>query len=169
MERRRLTMTEVVGENVRRIRLSRRLSQEQLRVGLAERGIEWSRPTVAQMELGKRPLSVDELLVVALTLGVAPHLLLYPPPRTNVGISDKHALPNWVIAGWLFDPDDHGLSEAREVERRFAYDASDMAEELPPEDLRDMFRRMQRDRASAAESAAAQIDTKRSKTPAARS
>jgi transcriptional regulator with XRE-family HTH domain len=166
MERRRLTMTEVVGGNVRRIRLIKNWSQEQLRIGLRDWGVKWSRPTVAQMELGNRPLSVDELLALALTLGVAPHLLLYPPSRSRVGLSDDVAVANGLIGSWLDDPDDHPLSTSREFERRFLYEALDMADQMPIEDIRRQAARMLRDRNRAAELASAQIEQERPKPTA---
>src|SRR5438105_3343021 len=78
-----MTMTQVVGRNVREHRTRQRLSQDQLRVALGSRGIKLSRPTVAQLEAGKRPISVDEILALGLALGIAPHLLMYPPAGTR--------------------------------------------------------------------------------------
>lgn len=132
-----MTMTEVAGYNTRKIRLLKGLSQEQLRVGLAEWGIHHSRPTVALMEAGKRALSVDELLALAFVLGVAPQQLLYPPRGTKVGKSEEFAYPGWLIASWMWNPDEKvgSLSHARLRERRFLLDSLDLDEQLTDDDV----------------------------------
>ncbi len=81
------TMTEVVAENVRRLRQRRGWTQRDLRDQLAEAGfafLDVSRPTIVAMESGKRSIEVSELFALAVVLGVSPHLLLYPPPGTDV-------------------------------------------------------------------------------------
>ncbi len=132
-----MTMTEVVGHNTRTVRAVKSLSQEQLRVGLAERGIRLSRPTLSQLEGGKRPISVDELLALAFVLGVAPQLLLYPPRGTRVGTSEEVAFPGWLLASWMWDPDEKvaSLSHARLRERRLLLDALDLDEQLSDDDV----------------------------------
>jgi hypothetical protein len=62
---------------------------------------------------------VSELFALALVLGVAPHLLLYPQPGTNVrtdpGTDERTgaAYPGWKVADWLWEPDRHELSSAK--------------------------------------------------------
>jgi transcriptional regulator with XRE-family HTH domain len=104
-ERKRMTMTEVVGANVRRLRADRGWSQDLLRGLLEDFGVKLSRPTIAQLENGKRPLPVDELLALGLALGIAPHLLLYPPAWSDVAVTDDLALPGPALAAWLWTPD----------------------------------------------------------------
>ncbi len=145
MEWKRMTMAEVVGQNVRRIRLDRDLSQEDLRLRLEEQGVKLSRPTVAQLELGKRPTTVDELLALALALGVAPHLLLYPPrpplvldpdKGVKVGLADDTAISGFLLAGWIWDPDRHrSLNAADQSERRLLLEAMDAADRLSDEQV----------------------------------
>lgn len=133
-----MTMTQVVGQNVREFRLFRHLSQEQLTVGLAEQGIALSRPTIAQLESGKRPLSIDELLALGLTLGVAPHLFLYPPRGVRVGVNEEHSLQGWLVGGWLWDPDGKGglLNHKPAIsEKRMFFNSLDAVEQLSDEEV----------------------------------
>jgi hypothetical protein len=46
----------------------------------ATKGLPLSRSTINQLELGKRGISVDDLVTIGEALGVPPHVLLYPSP-----------------------------------------------------------------------------------------
>lgn len=111
MASRTLTLNAIVGANVRHARERLGWSQEDLASRLAEVGVAWSRPTVAQLELGKRGTTVDDLLVVALAVGVAPHVLLYPPAGVDVGVAGDGVLPGPDLAHWLWAPDDSPYTE----------------------------------------------------------
>ncbi len=140
MERERVTMAQVVGANVRKLRVAQRRSQDELRIRLRERGVTMARPTVAQLEAGGRPTSVDELLALGLALGVAPHLLLYPPAGTYVAVGDSE-IQGWFLADWLSSPDDHPFTSGGQAERRWWVDSyAERLSDLPPEDLEE-FRR----------------------------
>ncbi len=106
----RATLGEVVGLNVRALRTERGLTQHQLRALLAETGLDVSRSTVNQLELGNRTISVDDLLSLGLVFGIAPHCLLYPEPGMRVGRDDRHALSSADLATWLWSPDRHPLT-----------------------------------------------------------
>jgi transcriptional regulator with XRE-family HTH domain len=115
------SMTQIVAENVRRLRLQLGWTQRELRDRLAAKGIgmDLSRPTIVALESGKRSIEVSELFALALVLGVAPHVLLYPQPGTNVRVdpeSDEQtssAYPGRWVADWLWDPDPQELSTAK--------------------------------------------------------
>jgi hypothetical protein len=128
-----LTMNEIVGYNVRRIREALMWSQQRLRDELEDAGgISWSRATVAQTELGKRPITVNELLALALVLGVAPHLLLYPPPGTDVMFGRVVAQGEW-LADLLWDPDQSDWTRFPESEQRRWILSSNLLDRLDPE------------------------------------
>jgi transcriptional regulator with XRE-family HTH domain len=136
MAREVLTMSQVVGMNVERLRRKAKLTQEELRRKLLnEQAVQMSRPTIAQLEAGKRPTSVDELFALSLVLGVAPHVLMYPPSGTGVGATAQGGFRGRVIADWLWDPDGHRFSEAGEVEQRWWFESAELAERLPADEL----------------------------------
>lgn len=76
----------IFGVTVRNIRKLRGWSQEELARQLSEIGVTMHQTTVAKMENGARPTSVDELVLVARVLGVRPADLTPPedPDRENV-------------------------------------------------------------------------------------
>jgi transcriptional regulator with XRE-family HTH domain len=136
MGRTRLTMTQAVGRRIRRERSERNWSQERFVAELLKHGMEWSRSTLAQAELGKRSLSVDELYVLGLTLGIAPHLLLYPPPGTDIAIGQL--TPGPELAEWLWDPDQHRLTRPGETERRRWFESVGLADQLSDEQVEEL-------------------------------
>lgn len=133
VERDRLTMSEVVGQNVRAVRERLEWSQEEMRRHLSSYGLVVSRPTIAQLESGKRPISVDDLHSLARCLGVAPHLLLYPPPDSEVICGDHvTAAPN--LARWLWDPESSMLTSAPSTYERKSYLDAQELYDLAPKD-----------------------------------
>ena len=52
-----------LGQNIRRLRLARRLSQEQLAAQLQVRGCDITRSGLAKIEAGQRHVYPDELIV----------------------------------------------------------------------------------------------------------
>jgi transcriptional regulator with XRE-family HTH domain len=117
MERKRLRMEEVVGLNVKARRSRRDWSQGRLREALEEQGVRLSRATIAQLESGTRPVSVSELLALGLALGVAPHVLLYPPSGADIERPNGEVLYGPHLSDWLLAPDNHDLTGAGEIER----------------------------------------------------
>jgi transcriptional regulator with XRE-family HTH domain len=61
---------EVVAESVRELRRSRGWSQEHLAERAAAVGLPWNRSWVADLENGRRYLSVEELILLPLALGL---------------------------------------------------------------------------------------------------
>lgn len=78
----KLTYTEVVGQNVARIRMERRpkLTQQEMGEGLKNffEG-QWGKQTVSALERGLRPIEVSELVMLAIVLEVNVETLLAPP------------------------------------------------------------------------------------------
>jgi transcriptional regulator with XRE-family HTH domain len=121
-EARKMSMTEIIGWNVRTIREEQGLTLHGLQNRLQQRGWSASYRAVAQMESGKR-LTVEQLVALSLALGVSPHLLMYPPPGTEVKFTEDVAFPGLVVAQWLRSPDDHPLSTASKSEQEMWFNA----------------------------------------------
>lgn len=68
----------VVRERIKQLRKGR-WTAEQFAAEMKSAGFEWTRQTVTNMEIGRRSLSIDELLGVATVLDVALIHLLVPP------------------------------------------------------------------------------------------
>jgi transcriptional regulator with XRE-family HTH domain len=144
-----VSMTQVVAENVRRVRTQKGWSQEELRHRLGAVGRLVSRATVAAFESGDRSIGVSDLLALGLALGVAPHVLLYPQPRTTVLVNPEpnpkyEAYGARVIADWLWDPDGHELSTAGISEWTVWFASADVGDRVAPEDLKELTRKVRR-------------------------
>ena len=60
-----------LGQNIRRIRMERNLSQDQLAAQLQTRGCDITRSALAKMEAGQRHIYPDELKLLRELLGVS--------------------------------------------------------------------------------------------------
>ncbi len=60
-----------VGQNIRKIRMMRKLSQEQVAAQLQVRGCDVTRSTLAKVEVGQRHIYPDELNVLKEILSVS--------------------------------------------------------------------------------------------------
>ncbi len=87
------TVAEVIAKNVRALRTSAGLSQDQLADRLRSLyGLDWSRNSVAYAETGETEPSLSELLVLADALDVSTlHLLQH---KGRVAISDRTSVPD---------------------------------------------------------------------------
>ncbi len=65
-----------VGRNIRRIRMERRLSQDQVSAQLQVRGCDVTRSALAKMEVGQRHIYLDELKALKEILSVSYEELL---------------------------------------------------------------------------------------------
>lgn len=120
-----LRLSAVVGRNVQRARLDRGWDRERLCDEAALLDLDFSAASLERIENGSEDLSVVEMVALAVLLGVAPHLLMYPPadatiavggPGTYVGRGDR---PEALLleaethigadefADWIWDPDGH--------------------------------------------------------------
>jgi transcriptional regulator with XRE-family HTH domain len=143
----RPSMTEVVAGRVRDLRKERGWTQDDLREHLKLIGMKMSRPTVVALESGQRTIDVSELFALGVVLGVAPQLLMYPPPGTSVRIAPdthpRHALfPGREVADWLWDPDQHRLSTAGKGEWQIWFESAGMADRMTPEAWRAASRKI---------------------------
>ena len=66
-----------VGSNIRRIRESKKMTQEQLSAKLQIRGCDITRSAVAKIEVGQRHIYADEIILIKEILGVTFDDLLY--------------------------------------------------------------------------------------------
>lgn len=66
-----------LGKNIRRLRMERKLSQEQAAAQLQVRGYDVTRSALAKMEVGQRHIYPDELKALREIFGV-PYEVLFP-------------------------------------------------------------------------------------------
>ena len=60
-----------MGRNIRRLRMERKLSQEQLAAQLQVRGCDVTRSALAKIEVGQRHLYPDEIMLLRQILNVS--------------------------------------------------------------------------------------------------
>jgi hypothetical protein len=86
-----LTLEDVIRHNIRRLRVSRSWSQDQLASEIQRNGLaSWARPQVAATESGARGLSIGEVLVIARTFAVGWDDLSAVQELTPGGAEDVH-------------------------------------------------------------------------------
>jgi len=88
------------GQQVRAARERRGWTQAQLVAELKKCGEPMDQATVARLETGKRGVSVDDLLLFALALGVAPLYLLLPRATGPVELAPGMAVSGWEALAW---------------------------------------------------------------------
>ncbi len=105
--------------------------------------LPWDKAVVTRIENGSAALTVADLLSLATLLGVAPHLLLYPPAGSAVvlhgtGVEEdgeasdledavfytETHMPAGEFADWIWDPDDHAATDVDVPERELWSNAS---------------------------------------------
>lgn len=80
------------------------MSQSELAARMTARGRPLSRPALQQLETGKRGVSLDEVLALALCLNASPANLLSPSEKALLALTDDtavdgDALRNWLVTG----------------------------------------------------------------------
>ena len=137
-----VTIAEVVGGNVTMARENRGWDQDRLVDEAAYVDLPWDKAVVTRIENGSAALTVADLLSLATLLGVAPHLLLYPPAGSAVALhlsgteeddsadledavfyTETH-MPAGEFADWLWDPDGHTPTLLDVAERELWSNAS---------------------------------------------
>ena len=78
------TLNAVVGRNLRRLREQDGMTQDQLARRLRQLGLAWTRPTVAAVELGRKTLDVEELVLLSLAFGARTNAILAGDGRVQV-------------------------------------------------------------------------------------
>ena len=61
----------LLGQNIRKLRMKRKLSQEQISAQLQVRGCDITRSAFAKMEVGQRHIYPDELKIIKEILAVS--------------------------------------------------------------------------------------------------
>jgi transcriptional regulator with XRE-family HTH domain len=102
-------LADVLAANLRAYRLLRGLEQQDIAERMTKLGHRWVRQTVSEVERGRRNVTVDELLALAMTLPVPVWVLLDPlgPEGTNETPIDSgagQALPAKLVRDWLTAP-----------------------------------------------------------------
>ncbi|MFE9432339.1 helix-turn-helix domain-containing protein [Streptomyces sp. NPDC006640] len=93
-----------VAANIRRIRNARGMSTYELSRRLAKIECPLAPSALAKVERGERQVGVDELMTLAVTLGVSPSALLLPPtddPGTKVSVTGAGAVPADEAWDWV--------------------------------------------------------------------
>ena len=137
-----VSLSRVIGANVRRLRTPLRLSQEDLARELRRRGVEWDRSQLAKAERGQREFTVNQLVVLGAVLDTTAEALLQPGnPRWQVRLTRDatiraSTLRNFFDPGYKFperdwssglkmaaldDPEAIRRAAGNEVERRVAF------------------------------------------------
>lgn len=97
---------ETVRSNVRRLRMNSGLSAVALAQLLTDHGRPHSQNSISRIETGKKRVDVDDLVALAVVLGVAPTTLLLPPTAegrtelTGAGEVSAHDAWRWADGQW---------------------------------------------------------------------
>lgn len=92
---------EAVAQNIRRLRVLRRLSQDEVAqrmtaLGYGRRGGRWNRSACSEVESGRRDVNIDEAVGLAMVLGVPLAELLDPGDQEyqlgSVGAPGEYAV-----------------------------------------------------------------------------
>lgn len=98
-----MNIDELVGENVRRARVSVGLSSHELAHRVTGVGLPLSESALSRLEAGEDRLGVDELIALGLALGMPPALLLAPLNLGSLLWVDAEGRP---MASWALFHDD---------------------------------------------------------------
>lgn len=115
-------LDQVVGENVKRIRLEEGWTRDQVASQGWFVGLPWSHSTLTELEAGRRTISVAELVLLALTIDKGVNELLAGEGHALLGDGSEVPLSEIrdVLAGEVKDP---GIVRMRiHVGRRQKYD-----------------------------------------------
>jgi transcriptional regulator with XRE-family HTH domain len=83
------SLTEAIGGNVRRLRLARRWTQDELAVMLRWSGLPLTQSGVVGIESGSRSIDVEELVILAAVLEVSVAELLSGSGRVRLGTAES--------------------------------------------------------------------------------
>jgi transcriptional regulator with XRE-family HTH domain len=139
------TLGAVVGENVRRLRRQRGLTQHELAQLWKRQGLNWPRSKIAALETGNRPhVNVADLILMAAGLGAtvgeffegSGDVLLAPHPRVVDRESLRPALSGgpmdpdaiWLLPGKWGEPWGRPSEADRELARRLGVPAEAVAQ-----------------------------------------
>jgi transcriptional regulator with XRE-family HTH domain len=91
------TLHQAIGANLKRLRSALEMSQDELANAARQLGLDWSRSSVAAVELGSKTLDPDELLLLILVVGGVNELLagrgkVVLNEQTVLGIKDVRTI-----------------------------------------------------------------------------
>lgn len=89
-------VSNVVAQNLLRVRKARRFTTQQLAVRLVELGQPIPASGITRIEKGDRRVDVDDLMALAVALNVAPTTLLLPP---TAGSQSVRLASNYAVSG----------------------------------------------------------------------
>ncbi len=98
-----MTIDELVGENLRRVRAALGLSASGLAHRMVKLGLSFDEAWLARLEAGEQRITVDELVALGLALGAPPALLLAPLNLGSLLCVDTQGRPlaSWsLFQGW---------------------------------------------------------------------
>jgi transcriptional regulator with XRE-family HTH domain len=98
-----VTIDELVGENLRRVRAALGLSASGLAHRMMRLGLSFDEAWLARLEAGEQRITVDELVALGLALGAPPALLLSPLNLGSLLCVDTQGRPlaSWsLFQGW---------------------------------------------------------------------
>lgn len=97
------TPSTLAASRMKAIRKALGLTQQGLSDKLAAVGEPMARGTIAKIESGLREFSLDELMAVAVALGVSPRALLLPLDglQERVRVAPSVEVDGWELAGYL--------------------------------------------------------------------
>ncbi len=89
----------VLGDAVKRYREARGMSQQDIAGKMGELGFSWSHNTASLSERGKRSVSVNEFVALAVVLRVNPGKLLVP--LSDIAVGPDVVIEKDLAAPWL--------------------------------------------------------------------
>jgi transcriptional regulator with XRE-family HTH domain len=98
-----VTIDELVGENLRRVRAALGLSASGLAHRMVRLGLTFDEAWLARLEAGEQRITVDELVALGLALGAPPAMLLAPLNLGSLLCVDTQGRPlaSWsLFQGW---------------------------------------------------------------------
>lgn len=108
-----LSLQQVVGENVKRVRRDRQMLQEEVASAARNAGLKWTGVTLTQIENGNRSISAEELLLLAVILD-EPLAELLHYPDADVELTETMVLPSSVLKALASS--EKRLSDLQEVD-----------------------------------------------------
>jgi transcriptional regulator with XRE-family HTH domain len=114
-------LSDVVAAEVVRIRRAAGLTRDDLAERCARRGLPLTTSTIANIETGRRDgdgrrrreVTVDELVVLADALKVAPVLLVFPVGQQGVTtwVGESGSVDTWLAAQWFGGHGEHPIAD----------------------------------------------------------
>ena len=97
-----MKVSELIGDNIRSLRLVAGLTQAELAAAMKTLGFRWIRQTVAETEAGRRDATIEELVAIAAYFEMPLHAIIAAPQdRGSLELFAPHVfgLPNTVEVG----------------------------------------------------------------------